>query len=105
MLQLLEFLRVALTHEQYAAMLPEPQVIMQDFFLDATTALTLHRPLLSHIQPPAVAANDEEDGEIDAPKDTDMDASAAGESFSVIWGYFERDRCRLVTVMPAMTLV
>lgn len=72
-LQLLEFLRVALSLEQYSRLLPEPQSILVDFGLDTTTALTLHRPLLAGIQPPAVSGKEEEDGEIDMPQAMDVD--------------------------------
>ena len=64
--------------EQYAALLPEPQTIQRVYGLDTTTVLTLHRPLLARIQPPAVSGHEEEDGEIDAPKPMDTDAPAAG---------------------------
>ncbi len=77
--QLLEFFRTAMSAEQYAALLPEPQTIQHDYGVDATTVLTLHRPLLALIQPPAVSGNDEEDGEIDAPKPMDTDALASSE--------------------------
>lgn len=47
---------------------------MTDFGLDATTVLTLQRPLLARVQPPAAAGiPDEEDGEIDAPQPMDID--------------------------------
>ena len=68
-----------MSFEKYAALLPKPQIIQRDYGLDTTTVLTLHRPLLARIQPPALSGNEEEDGEIDAPKPMDTDAQTAGE--------------------------
>ena len=82
-MQLLEFLRAALSFDQYASLLPEPQALLEIYGLDATTILTLHRPLLSRIQPPAVTGTEEEDGEIDEPKPMDIDTATAGNEPSL----------------------
>lgn len=79
-MQLLEFLRVALSFEQYAALLPEAQDLLDLYGLDATTILTLHRPLLSRIQPPAVKGTEEEDGEIDNPQPMETDKPLASKT-------------------------
>lgn len=81
-MQLLEFLRAALSHEQYASLLPEPHHMMEVFGLDATTVLTLHRPLLSRVQPPLGKGSEEEDGEIDTPQVTETDMSSSSEALS-----------------------
>ena len=83
-LQLLEFLRAAMSVDQYAALLPSPMRMKEDFGLDPTTVLTIHRPLLARVQPPAVAAvaavAGAEDGEIEGPQAMQIDAEAPAET-------------------------
>ena len=76
-LQLLEFLRAAMSVDHYAALLPSPIRMKEEFGLDPTTVLTIHRPLLARMQPPAVAAvataAGTEDGEIEGPQAMETD--------------------------------
>ena len=73
-LQLLEFLRAAMSVDHYAALLPSPIRMKEEFGLDPTTVLTIHRPLLARMQPPAVAAvAGTEDGEIEGHQAMETD--------------------------------